>query len=339
MGLRNGKNHLKIGDLIRSCSLRRITAIAITLTILVFLIYYEFTAMLPGYAPPGLYSLIALSSMSGAVGFQLIGIWYLLSRLDRAFKDEVPSITCYQGDGCPHTAVKRILNDNKFYVRFIATFLSLFIAIEIVNALTGTTPFLSLRLNSLLSILFDIFNHAVTFINYLLLGTILWILFGTVSAVGKIKSARSAESGLSGSFIIYCPDRVGGLSSVKRYLFCPLYIFLASVTLLMIGYIDLLPAFYTFSDCKSISFFHCISYLFVVFFSPIANFCVFSFSALFGVALTIIGLNRLSSICLKRIDDRIEHISAKYDDSLKMLLAMSPDEICSSERGNVSDLL
>jgi hypothetical protein len=112
-----------------------------------------------------------------------------------------------QGDGCPHTAVKRILNDNKFYVRFIATFLSLFIAIEIVNALTGTTPFLSLRLNSLLSILFDIFNHAVTFINYLLLGTILWILFGTVSAVGKIKSARSAESGLSGSFIIYC--RIG----------------------------------------------------------------------------------------------------------------------------------
>jgi hypothetical protein len=78
MGLRNGKNHLKIGDSHSLLLAGRITAIAITLTILVFLIYYEFTAMLPGYAPPDcIVSLHSLDEWSSRISAH----WHLVSSL------------------------------------------------------------------------------------------------------------------------------------------------------------------------------------------------------------------------------------------------------------------
>jgi len=59
--------------------------IAITITLLVFLIYCGFIITIFGSLVE-LYDAIAFALRSGAIGFQLIGILYLLSQLNRVFK-------------------------------------------------------------------------------------------------------------------------------------------------------------------------------------------------------------------------------------------------------------
>jgi hypothetical protein len=292
---------------------------AIILSLLVFLIYYEFD-VISGYFSEDLYGVIALAAQSGAIGFQSIGVWYLVSRLNKVFLVELPSFADCQANGCMYTAVKRVFN-NRYYIKFIAIFLSPFILIPVVHALLGNKSGRS-QMNILVpaNVLYDVFNYGVTFTNYILLGTILWILFSVVSGIGETKDAGG---GIYDTIDVYCPDRLGGLSPVKNYLFSVLYIFLISVTLLMIGYIGSLPSFIN----------HALgSGLYRPYFRQIAEFCAFSLFSIFGVALTFIGLNRLSSICLKKLGDRIAYLNAKCDDFLKKFATLSPDELYSSER-------
>ena len=296
--------------------------IAVVLTLLVFLIYYGFDITMLS-SPVGLYDAIALAAQSGAIGFQLIGILYLVSRLRMAFKDDLPPITCYRGSDCPYTAVKRVQYNGEYFAKFIAIFLSPFIIIEVVNLLIGNTNFrfqvFPLSPNDLFDIvnpvLYDVFNYGVTFTNYFLLGTISWILFSTVSAIRETKNVRY---GMYDIVDVYCPDRVGGLSPIKKYLFNILYVLLISVTLLMIGHTPLLTSFIT----------HALGHgLYLPYFRVIAGFCVLSLYSLFGVALTIIGLRRLSSICLEKVEDGIKGINEKYRVLQKKLFALSPDEL------------
>lgn len=292
--------------------------IAITITLLVFLIYCGFIITIFGSLVE-LYDAIAFALRSGAIGFQLIGILYLLSQLNRVFKDDFPSTTCYQGDDSPYTAVKRILYNSKYFITFIAAFLSPFIIIYTINFLMGNISLLSLTSispsSTLSRVLYDIFIYGVIFTNYVLLGAILWILISMVSAIGEIKNARY---GIYDIVDIYCPDRVGGLSPVKKYLFSILYVFLMSITMLMIGHISLLPSFIT----------HALGHgLFRPYSRAIAEFCVLSLFSILGVVLTVIGLNRLCSFCLKMIEERIMGINERYRVFQKKLFAISPDEL------------
>jgi hypothetical protein len=215
--------------------------------------------------------------------------------------------------------MKQMLYDSKYFIAFIAAFLSPFIIIDVINYLMGNKSLSQLISQSsdlhVLYVIYDVFNYGVTFTNYLLLGTILWILFSSVSAIGKIKNPRY---GVYDAVEIYCPDQIGGLSPVKKYLFSILYVFLMSVTLLMIGYINLLHSFIT----------HAVGHgLFQPYFRFIAEVCVLSFVSLLGVALIIIGLNGLSFICLKKIEERVIGINKRYHVFLKKLFAISPDEL------------
>ncbi|KAF5075778.1 hypothetical protein [Methanoculleus horonobensis] len=302
-------------------------AVAVTLSVLVFVIYFGFSTTTPYYSLSELHGVVALASQSGAIGFQLIGLRYLVSRGDRVFKDEFPSIPCHRGDACPHMTMKLTLHRNTHFIRFIAAFLSPFIIIEFVNFLIGNKSFLYLVSPSLSSILFDIFNYGVTFVNYFLLGTILWILFSAVSMIGEI---GSAEYGLHDAVDVYCPDRIGGLSPVKKYLFSILYLFLASVALLMMGNIPLLLMLESMIRFLGAG-------LYLPFFNIIAGLCILILLSFLGTILTITGLNRLCSICLKSLEDRIKYINARYDDIQKRLLSIPLDELYGSE-GEVGNL-
>lgn len=306
---------------------RKQIAIATTLTTLVFLVYSGFSTATPYYSLSELHSVIALASQSGAIGFQIISIWYLVSRADRVFEDELPSVPRHRGDDYPYMAMKRNLHDNTHFIRFIAAFLSPFIIIEFINFLIGNKNFLYLVNPSLSSILFDIFNYGVTFVNYFLLGTILWILFSIVSVTGEI---RSVEYGLYDAVDLYCPDRIGGLSPVKKYLFSILYVFLVSVALLVMGNIPLLLMLESMIHFLRAG-------LYLPFFNIIASLCILILLSFLGTALTITGLNRLCSICLKSLEDRIKYINERYDGIQKRLLSMSLDELYRSE-GEVGNL-
>lgn len=306
---------------------RKQITIAIALTVLVFLIYFGFSTTPPYYALSKLHSIIALASQSGAIGFQIIGIRYLISRGDKVFKDELPSVLRHQGGSCPHTAMKRKLYDNTHFIKFIAVFFSPFIIIELINLLIGNKSLLYHVSPSLSSILFDIFNCGVTFGNYFLLGTILWIFFSAVSMTGEIKNA---EYGLYDAVDIYCPDRIGGLSPVRKYLFSILYVFLASIALLMMGYIPLLIMLESMIHFLRAG-------LYLPFFNIIADLCIFILLSFLGAILTITGLNRLCSICLKSLEDRIKYINARYNDIQKKLLSIPFDELYRSE-GEVDNL-
>lgn len=293
---------------------------AITLTVLVFLIHCGFSILLPEYLPLEMADIIAIAFESGVIGFQLIGIWYLISRLERVFMGEFLSIPCNWGDECPYMAVKRILYNYAYFITFTAAFISPFVIITFVNFYFGNVNLLSLLKWSLPGVLFDIFNNGVALANYFLLGTIFWILFSTVTAIKELKSARY---GVYGSVDIYCPDRIGGLSPVKKHLMITLYVFLISITLLMMGSIDLLTSFINYGLAHG---------LFQFFFSVIAEFILLSLLSLLGVVLTIIGLNRLSSICLNKIDDRIKNINERYRMFLNELFSLSPDGLDHAER-------
>lgn len=297
--------------------------IAIILAILVFLVNCGFSILFPVYLPlEDASDVVAIASVSGAIGFQLAGIWYLIARLERTFKDGFPAAPGSLGDDCPYTAVKRILCNKAYYITFIAAFLSPFIVITFVNLQSGSARYylLSLASGSLSGLLFDVFNYGVAYANYWLLGTIAWVLFGVVIATNEMKRAGC---GVYDVVEIYCPDRIGGLSPVRKHLMGTLYVFLISIALLVMGYINLLGSFLNFSQGQG---------LFHFFFSVIAEFSILSLLSFSGVALTVIGLNRLSSICLKKIEDRVNGINERYRIFQEKLFSLSPDEL--ETRGN-----
>ncbi|WP_332449786.1 hypothetical protein [Methanoculleus sp.] len=332
-----GITHPEKGVIIQACSGRTVIALAIALTAVIFLTYCGFSMALPENFPLDLSYIIAIASQSGAIGFQLISIRYLFCRVERVSLEGIPEKFCYPGgDWLPH-AVRRVLHDSTIFTRFIALFLLLFIVIESVSFLGEISAVMYLLERTPLGIPYYIFNYGVTFTNYFLLGTILWVLVGTVLAIGEIKRVRST---ISSSIEVYCPDQIGGLSPVKEYLFRPLYVFLVSVTLLMLSYFNLLPFFTAFFEPDIVAFASLdfsafsgsISNVFIDFFGVILCFSLFSLLALVGVIVTIVGLNRLSSLYLNDLEERIATITAKYNDSLAVLLSMSPDEIRSSEK-------
>ncbi|WP_292491563.1 hypothetical protein [Methanoculleus sp. 10] len=289
--------------------------IAITLAILVFLVNCGFSILFPVYLPlEDASDVVAIASVSGAIGFQLAGVWYLIARLERTFKDGFPAAPGSLGDDCPYTAVKRILCNKAYYITFIAAFLSPFIVITFVNLQSGSARYylLSLASGSLSGLLFDVFNYGVAYANYWLLGTIAWVLWRC--DCNERDEARRMR--VYDVVEIYCPDRIGGLSPVRKHLMGTLYVFLISIALLVMGYINLLGSFLNFSQGQG---------LFHFFFSVIAEFSILSLLSFSGVALTVIGLNRLSSICLKKIEDRVNGINERYRIFQEKLFSLSPD--------------
>ncbi|MFA5613157.1 MAG: hypothetical protein WC993_01655 [Methanoculleus sp.] len=299
--------------------------IAVSITLLVFLIYCGFGISV--FPPLKLHEVIEFALWSGAIGFQVTGIWYLLSRIDRLFREELMPATCYPGDDILYTAMKRILYNSEHFVVFITAFLSPFIIIELINIEIGNINLVSWLRPEIgyLGVFYDVFHYGVTFANYVLLGTILWILFSAVSVFREIKYTRY---GICDIVDIYCPDRVGGLSPAKKYLFSILYVFLVSVTLLLVSHISILSVLPAASD-QGLSLYR--------YFRTIAWFCTLSIFSFLGVILTVIGLNRLCSICVKKIEERIMGINERYRIFQEKLFSMSPDEPGMSE-GEINNL-
>jgi len=295
---------------------KRQASTAIILTLLVFMLHYGFSLLFPGY----LYleeasDLIAIAAQSGAIGFQLAGARYLIARLKRTFKDEFPAVPGRRGGDCPYMAARSVLCNRAHYIAFIAAFLSPFIVITLVSLQPDSAPrhLLSLASRSIPGLTFDVFNYGTAYANYWLLGTIAWILLGVVVALNGMEGAGCS---VYDAVDIYSPDRIGGLSPVRRYLMSALSIFLISIALLVMGYINLLESFIGSSQG-----------LFHFFFDVVAEICVFSVLSLSGVALTVVGLNRLSAICLKKIEDRVNAVNERCRTFQENLFSFSPDEL------------
>ncbi len=316
-------------DIISLIQSRWFTWVAILVAASTFAIYSFSSKYFTDIFPQDIWTVVAIASQSGALLFQLVSIQHLICRID-AFRNGSPPISSNQGNLNIYTSLKNKIFRAIPYALFVSVTISPFIVFEVSDLLSGTLSTYYSGKPSLEAFAFDIFNYAITFTNYCLLASILWILFCVFLTIEDLSQIRHK---IWDSIDIFCPDRIGGFYPLKSYLFEVLYLFLISTALIIAT-----DPFFLINISQHIReivenngvFKSLFSIPSAEEYSVIAvnlyNLAYLATLSLVGGIFTAKGLNRLRSISLKGIEDRIRCINDQYSSFQKKLLDLTSED-------------
>ena len=279
-------------------------------------------------------TLIQITAISGAIGFQLLGICTILTDFSKGLE----SISIAP---LPDDLQKRFeagVGDSRKYLLTVLFFVSFFTAIEVVQYvvielfevrdLAGvvTLPrdyplFAFAREPTLWSALFDIFNQTVTFINIILLATMVWILLNVVSTLSLLSRPEHRQCI---ALDMLCIDKIGGLRQLRGSAVKSHAIYSFTITLLILSYFNPFSIKITIAGVLyRVVGISCETFLFILL-------------LVLGLYFIIGSIRNIRKITRSHIEEQIGRINEKYYRNQKKLLDLISDEPDGREQSEIA---
>jgi hypothetical protein len=249
---------------------------------IIFLIFVFFSTKVR-YFNLEFFHLLAVSTLSILIPYQLAGIQYLLNNIKRIFNDlKLHPKSKISIDDAYVNFKHRFTNSNWYYV-IVASVIVPFTMTELIRILQGGRIFYFVE-PTVWSFLLDIYNYATGYFMLFLLAIILWIILNIVWVLNEIGSDSYRYLIKINIFSI---DKIGGLSPLRNFILKTTIYYIICVTLAIIYYIN------PFSNFSYESFFLIILLL-------------------VSIIFFLIGLGTIRKLFRDRIDDEVNKINERY---------------------------
>ena len=170
------------------------------------------------------YTLVAAFALSLLITIQLAGINYFLKDIRASFRiiDEIYLIT-----------ENVFLNSTNIYIITSLTLIGIFIFLDFKNE--TLFPALFNDYGSKWYLIFDVYNHTVSYFMLLLLAVNVWIVFNISSSLNKIKHTYPD---IHLKINLYDSDHIGGLSQIRNFITNYLVYYFICISLAIISYFN-----------------------------------------------------------------------------------------------------